>query len=75
MATNMQVILTQNVEHLGHAGDLVKVKPGFARNFLLPRSMAVVATRGNIKQVEHERRLAMARREKEHKIAQGHQAI
>lgn len=75
MATNMQVILTQNVDHLGQAGELVKVKPGYARNYLLPRSMAVVANRGNIKQVEHERRLAMARREKEHKIAQGHAAL
>lgn len=74
MATSMQVILTTSVEHLGRAGELVKVKPGYARNYLLPRSMAVVATRGNIKHIEHERRLALARSDKERKIAEGHAA-
>ena len=74
MASHVQVILTTNVENLGQAGTLVKVKPGYARNYLLPRSMAVVATRSNIKQVEHERRLAVARAEKERQEAQGHAA-
>ena len=74
MASHVQVILTTNVENLGQAGALVKVKPGYARNYLLPRSLAVVANRGNLKQVEHEQRLALARAEKERKVAEGHAA-
>lgn len=75
MASSMQVILTAVVENLGTAGELVRVKPGYARNYLMPRSLAVVATRSNIKQVEHERRLALKRTEKERKIAEGHAAL
>ncbi len=56
----MQIILTQDVENLGRAGDIVKVRPGYARNYLLPRGLALVATRGNLAQVEHHRR-AIAR--------------
>ncbi len=56
----MQVILTQDVENLGRAGEVVKVKPGYGRNYLLPRGMALVASRGNLAQVEHHRR-AIAR--------------
>lgn len=74
MASSMQVILTSHVDHLGRAGELVKVKPGYARNYLLPRSLAVVATRGNIRQVEHERRLVLSRQERERKIAEGEAA-
>ena len=47
----MEVILKQDVEHLGFANDLVKVKDGYARNFLLPRKMAVAATPGERKQL------------------------
>jgi large subunit ribosomal protein L9 len=71
MAANVQVILRQDVEKLGSAGELVKVKPGFARNFLLPRSLAVVATRGNINQIEHERRAAVALAKKQREVAEG----
>jgi large subunit ribosomal protein L9 len=74
MAANVQVILKQDVDKLGQAGQVVKVKPGFARNYLLPRSLAVLATGGNIKQVEHERRIALAAAEKARKIAQGEAA-
>lgn len=74
MATSMQVILKQDVAKLGRAGQLVKVKPGFARNYLLPREMAVVATRGNMREIEHERRQAEARSEKERKVAEGYAA-
>ncbi|RMG96842.1 MAG: 50S ribosomal protein L9 [Deltaproteobacteria bacterium] len=56
----MQIILTQDVDNLGRAGDIVKVRPGYARNYLLPRGLALVATRGNLAQVEHHRR-AIAR--------------
>jgi large subunit ribosomal protein L9 len=71
MATHVQVILKQDVEKLGGAGALVRVKPGFARNYLLPRGMAVVATGENIKQIEHERRIALALAEKQRKLAEG----
>ncbi len=61
MAANIQVVLRDDVEKLGKSGEIVKVKPGYARNYLLPRGLAVVATRGNIVQVEHEKQVALAR--------------
>jgi large subunit ribosomal protein L9 len=51
----MKVILTKDLENLGKAGALVEVKPGYGRNYLLPRGMAVVATAKNIRQLEHEK--------------------
>jgi large subunit ribosomal protein L9 len=51
----MEVILRQAVEKLGHPGDIVKVSPGYARNFLLPRGYAYEATPGNKKRIEQER--------------------
>lgn len=66
-----QVILKQDVDKLGNAGELVRVRPGFARNFLLPRGLAVVATGENVRQVEHERRIALAISEKQKKFAEG----
>lgn len=51
----MEVILRQEVEKLGHPGEVVKVKPGYARNFLIPRNLAVPATDANRKIVEQER--------------------
>jgi large subunit ribosomal protein L9 len=59
MAT--KVILTQDVEHLGAAGTIQTVKEGFARNYLLPKKLAEIATPGSIKQVQ-ERQAAMERR-------------
>ena len=55
----MQVILTQSVAALGTAGDLVTVKPGYARNFLLPKKLAVVASTHNVKEFEHQKRVAV----------------
>lgn len=61
----MEVILSQDVSQLGKTGDVVKVKEGYARNFLIPRKLAAMATPGNLKRieqlekkrkVEHERR-------------------
>lgn len=49
----MKVILKENVEHLGHIGDIVKVAPGYARNFLLPKGLAIEATEKNAKALEH----------------------
>src|SRR5579883_3196222 len=48
----MQIILQEDVEKLGHRGDVVTVKPGYARNFLLPRKLAIEATPGNMKALE-----------------------
>jgi large subunit ribosomal protein L9 len=49
---NMQIILQEDVDKLGHRGDVVTVKPGYARNFLLPKKLAVEATPGNMKALE-----------------------
>jgi large subunit ribosomal protein L9 len=57
----MQVILTQDVSNLGKAGELVAVKPGYGRNYLLPRGLAVSATADNRQQLEHNR-AAIAKR-------------
>ena len=51
----MEVILRQAVENLGQPGDLVKVSSGFARNYLLPRGVAVTATEGNKKRIAQEK--------------------
>lgn len=51
----MEVILRQAVDKLGSPGDIVKVSPGYARNFLLPRGIAYEATPGNRKRIEQER--------------------
>src|SRR5258708_39322847 len=48
----MQIILQEDVEKLGNRGDVVTVKPGYARNFLLPQKLAVEATAGNLKAIE-----------------------
>jgi large subunit ribosomal protein L9 len=54
MATTT-VLLREDVDNLGGRGEIVKVKAGFARNFLLPQGLATLATKGNIKQIEQER--------------------
>jgi large subunit ribosomal protein L9 len=48
----MQIILQEDVDKLGHRGDVVAVKPGYARNFLLPKKLAIEATPGNMKALE-----------------------
>jgi large subunit ribosomal protein L9 len=57
----MQVILKEDVHNLGKAGELVKVKPGFGRNYLIPQGKAVIATASNVKQIEHEKKLIAAK--------------
>lgn len=66
----MEVILREEVEKLGHRGQVVKVTEGFARNFLLPRRLAVPATAANKKIVEQEREAAVRREAKESSDAQ-----
>jgi large subunit ribosomal protein L9 len=57
----MKVILKQDVDKLGRVGDVVKVAPGYGRNFLIPRQIAVEATPGNLKVVEIEQRANVKR--------------
>lgn len=52
----MKVILKENIDTLGHIGDIVKVAPGYARNYLLPRGLAIEATTRNAKAFEHAKR-------------------
>jgi large subunit ribosomal protein L9 len=61
----MEVILREDVEKLGHRGQLVKVADGYARNFLLPKRLAVAATEANKKIIEQERQAALRRETKE----------
>ncbi|MBP8811910.1 MAG: 50S ribosomal protein L9 [Kofleriaceae bacterium] len=53
----MQIILTQDVPNLGSAGELVSVKPGYGRNYLVPRGLAVSATAANVHKLEHDKRV------------------
>jgi len=53
----MQIILKEEIEKLGKIGDVVIVADGYARNFLIPKNLAVEATPKNIKRIEHEKRL------------------
>jgi large subunit ribosomal protein L9 len=64
----MEIILRQAVDNLGHAGDVVDVKPGYARNYLLPRGLAFLATEGNKKRIDQDRqRLEEAENERRSK--------
>lgn len=60
---NLQVILNEEVPNLGRPGDVVKVRAGYARNYLLPRNLAVEANSRNLRAFEHQKALAMRRRE------------
>ncbi len=61
----MKIILAADVERLGLMGDLVEVADGYARNYLLPRKMAAIATLKNVKSLEHEKRVIGDRIRKE----------
>ena len=63
----VKIILNEGVHRLGVAGDLVSVKPGYARNFLLPQGKAVLATQGRVKEVEHQQRMISDKQAKEMK--------
>lgn len=60
----MKVILKENLENLGHIGDIVKVAPGYARNYLLPRGYAIEATEKNAKALDHAKRQLEYKRNK-----------
>ncbi len=75
MASTVEIVLKENLEHLGSIGDVVRVRRGYARNFLLPRGLAVVASRGNVRQIEHEKaiqaqRISKLRAEQEKIVAE-----
>lgn len=60
----MDIILLQDVDNLGYKDDVVNVKPGYARNFLIPRNMALVANRSNLKALEEKLRQTELKRQK-----------
>lgn len=62
----INVILKQDVDNLGRAGEIVEVRPGYGRNYLIPRGLALLATRGNVAQHEHYKRAIEAERAKLH---------
>ena len=65
----MEVILREHVDNLGRRGEIVKVADGYARNYLLPRKLALVATAGNKQRIERERAKFEAREAEEKKVA------
>jgi len=66
----MEVILREHVDNLGRRGDVVKVAPGYARNFLLPRKLALPVNEGNKRVIERERKLAETRELEERQQAE-----
>lgn len=60
----MQVILKVDIPNLGKMGEIVNVKPGYARNYLLPKNLAIIADEKNMKQLEHEKRIIEIRKKK-----------
>jgi len=67
----MKVILQENMEHLGHIGDVVKVAPGYARNFLIPKGFAMLANERNTKALEHAKRQLEYKKNKVLELAKG----
>lgn len=61
MAHHIHVVLTEDLSNLGKSGELVRVRPGFARNYLIPRGLAVSATEENKSRIEHEKKVAESR--------------
>jgi len=70
----MEIILREDVQHLGRAGEVVKVKDGYARNYLLPKGLAYPATEGNRKRVTFEADRLARLRETEKQAAEGEAA-
>jgi large subunit ribosomal protein L9 len=67
----IQVILKEDVPHLGRSGELVSVKPGYGRNYLVPQGLAVIATKKNVARMEHEKKVIELRSAKMRKDAEG----
>jgi large subunit ribosomal protein L9 len=64
---SMEVILIRDVPKLGKAGDVVKVKNGYARNYLIPKGLAILANQKTIKALENQRKIILAKAERERK--------
>jgi large subunit ribosomal protein L9 len=67
---NTTILLREDVEALGGRGEIVKVKAGYARNYLLPHGLATLATKGNVKQIEQERAALLKRASEERATAE-----
>jgi len=67
----MKVILMSDLRHRGRRGEVVEVKPGYARNYLMPQGMALEATPGNLKVFQHQRKKIEERHEAERSVASG----
>lgn len=67
----MELLLKEDVDNLGVRGDLVKVRAGYGRNYLLPRGLAIQATPGNVKQIEMQRRALLKKEATEKAAAEG----
>jgi len=70
MSSAIRVLLQDNVENLGSSGDVVRVRPGYARNFLIPRGLAAPATKANLARVDELKKLAGVRAQQALETAQ-----
>ena len=68
---NTTVLLREDIDTLGGRGDIVKVKAGYARNYLLPQGLATLATKGNVRQIENEREALLKKAAQERSTAEG----
>ncbi len=66
----MRIVLREDIENVGRRGEIIKVADGFARNFLLPKGKALLATEGNLKTIEREKRRHVVRQAKEKEEAE-----
>ena len=71
---HVMVILREDVPRLGDAGEVVKVRPGFARNFLLPKGKAILATEASVKALEHHQRVIAEKTTRERKTLEAEKA-
>ena len=70
----MKVILRKNFDQLGQMGDIIDVKDGYARNFLIPRNIVFAAQKGNLRALEEEKKQLSKKKVKEHQAAERHAA-
>ncbi len=66
----IQVILTEDVANLGKSGELVSVKPGYGRNYLIPQGLALAATKNNVSRIQHDKKVIEAKTAKSRKEAE-----
>ena len=67
----VEVILREDVPNLGDIGDIVRVRPGYARNYLYPRGLAIEASRKNVSELEHQKRVIGVKADRDRKTAEG----